>query len=151
MLLRLLIPKRIGQLGERIGFIDHRLHIMGLDRGNHIGLILLTAHGNATQPAILGHQCRSGHLTRPTGEYTDQANTAIHRQRADGLRQVTWAAHFNHQIHTGAAGQLKRLLTPVGVGLVIDQVLSAQGTEPLELGIGGRGSDHAAPHHARHL
>ena len=133
MLLRLLISKGVSQLSERVGFIDDRLHVVCLDRRNHISLIQLTAHGNTAKPAVLRHQCCSRYLSRPTGEHADQADAAIHRQRADRLRQITRAADFHHEIDACAPGQLKRLLPPVGVGLIINQVLGAQRAESLQL------------------
>ena len=113
------------------------MQIVGLDRRDHVGLIRLTAHSNATDATVLGHESSRGHLSRPTGQDANQADAPIYRQSGDRLRQIAGSAHLYDQVHPRAAGELKRLFSPFCMGFVIDQMLRAECTEALELGIRG--------------
>jgi hypothetical protein len=95
-----LIAEGVGKFFWREARVDHRLDARGLDRADHVELLLATADGQALKPYLLHHhQCGRNHALMP-GKDTDQRDMAAHAGRADRLGPGAGTADLYNMIDT---------------------------------------------------
>lgn len=109
------------------------MNVVGLDSPDHIPHQRLAAHINTPNGANVAEGVQDAWLTLGTGttQESDHADNSLKLDALEALSEGPAATHFDDIIHTSTLGsQLASSLAPVGVVLVVDNVV---GSELLEL------------------
>ena len=140
----LLVPHvLVGLLGLLEGedlLVDNGVNVVGLNGAVHVLKLVAAADQEAADGGDAAQDLQeAGLLVAGAGEEANDADEAVD---ADGLERLLCgerAADFDDMVDTAAAGQLLRGLSPVGVFLVVDDVVGTDGLELVGLGLGGGG------------
>lgn len=146
MLLIPLVLISVLQLLEREDLrIHHRVDIISFDRGVHSLELLPRSHQQTANGADVGQRIEHGGLRfgLETTHETDDADHTLELDGGQGVGHGVGAADLDDVVHADAAGQLLRGLTPLGIFLVVDDVVCSQLLQFLALLGGGCGRDDA--------
>ena len=127
--------------------VDRRLGLVDLHGARHGLEQLAASHGDALEADVLGHHRAEAELGRRARQHADQRQRAARAHRADG--GVEGARDLDHEVDPHAACHLAGDLVPVGVRLVVDDVIRAHRADALELGVARRGREDAGAVHLR--
>lgn len=124
--------------------VDHRVNVVGLDGFHHVLHLSLRADIHASHRADPGEsfqQCRVALRVRVAQE-SDDADNALELDRLQALLQSARSTNIQHVVNALiVVRELARRLSPVGILLVVDNVVGAQLLEELEFVVRRGSSD----------
>jgi hypothetical protein len=142
----LLVPLELVSLLELLKskdlLIDNRLDVVGLNSSIHLLKLLSAANINTANSADVNKSVEQSRLliASATNE-TDDGNDTFEADGLEGLLQGVGTTDFDDVVYTDSAGDLLGGLAPVGVFLVVDDVIGTEGLEFVGLFLGGGGGD----------
>jgi hypothetical protein len=142
----LLVPLKLVSLLQLVKsedlLVDDRLDVVGLDSGVHLLELLSAANVDTTDGTDVDESIeKSGLLVVGA---TDEANDGDDTLEADGLErllQSVGATDLDDVVDTDTTSDLLGGLAPVGVLLIVDDVIGTKGLELLSLLLGRSGGD----------
>ena len=120
------------------------MDIVGLDGPDHIPHQCLATHIDTTDCADVAQSLKDTRLSlrAHTTEETNDADDTLELDALEALSESASAANLNNVVHTRIVrSELPGGLTPVGVGLVVDDMIGTKLLQLLSLGCRGSGSD----------
>jgi hypothetical protein len=142
----LLVPLELVSLLELLEskdlLINDRLDVVSLDSSVHLLKLLSAANVDTTNGANVDKSIEQSRLLIASA--TNETNDGDDTFKADGLErllQSVGATDFDDVVYTDTTGDLLGGLAPVGVFLVVDDVVGTEGLEFVGLFLGGGGGD----------
>lgn len=120
------------------------MDVVGLNGLDHVVHQGLAAHQDTPHGADVTQCIQDAGLALrvDTIEETDDADDTLELDALEALSKSASAANLNNVVHTRVVrSELPGGLTPVGVGLVVDDMIGTELLQLLSLGCGGSGSD----------
>jgi hypothetical protein len=142
----LLVPLELVSLLELLKskdlLINDRLDVVSLDSSIHLLKLLSAANVDTANSADVDKSIEQSRLliASATNE-TDDGDDTFKADGLEGLLQGVGATDFDDVVYTDTTGDLLGGLAPVGVFLVVDDVVGTEGLEFVGLFLGGGGGD----------
>ena len=123
MLAGCLVTERVGNFFEGKRAVDYRLDAVCVDCANHVDLLSAAADDKPLQRLLAPHQFSRRHLPGDAGQHTDQGDMTTDAAGTNRLAKRVRTAHFDDVIDTATVGDFEHFRGPVGIALVVDQVI----------------------------
>jgi hypothetical protein len=142
----LLVPLELVSLLELLKskhlLINNRLDVVSLNSSIHLLKLLSAANVDTTNSADVDKSIEQSRLLIASAtDETDNGNDTFEADGLEGLLKSVGTTDFDDVVYTDSAGDLLGGFAPVGVFLVVDDMVGTEGLEFVGLFLGGGGSD----------